>query len=519
MAAEPCPQPPLFDIEGAACSADRQEKPCACSEVLTWDPVAAAEWYEVWRCDVLTNECLLVGDTRWRNRGVTVAQDGTYHADIRPSFWIVAWDTPFPEPLRVYDYAVRACREGSDPGNPTCGPTSSEGVRYAAAPYMCSEDGLEVVCAAASGPPAVRSGDVDGDGLFDDDDVDDDNDGAVDTVDNCALDANSGQRDLDGDGAGDVCDICPRAWSAQQADTDGDGLGDACDNCPGVANPDQKDTDGDGAGDVCDNCATSSNPSQADGDGDLLGDACDNCPGIANRPQKDGDEDGAGDACDTCIDVPDPEQRDGDSDGAGDLCDVCIDVPNSGQLDRDADTVGDACDTCPEAFDPEQPDTDLDARGDLCDNCPDAPNRHQDDSDGDAVGDACDVCGDDFDPAQSDLDADGEGDRCDLSDGMIYVWFESTTSVRWQEEDWARYWNLYIGDLGVLRSGGPYTQIPGSNPLAGRLCRERDAFATVGSPPPGRAMFFLVSGRADGYEHDLGYDGSGTLRPNANPCD
>ena len=43
--ADPCAEPPLFAVDGAACAVDRQEKPCACSEVLTWDPVADADLY------------------------------------------------------------------------------------------------------------------------------------------------------------------------------------------------------------------------------------------------------------------------------------------------------------------------------------------------------------------------------------------------------------------------------------------------------------------------------------------
>jgi hypothetical protein len=517
--ADSCPQPPRFDIEGAACPVDRQGKPCACSEALTWDPVSVADWYEIWRCDVSTDECLLVGDTQWRNRGVTVAQDGTYHADVRPSFWIVAWDDPFPEPLRLYDYAVRACRAGTVPGNPICGTTFSKTVRYAAAPYMCSEGGLEVACPRASGPPMERSADADRDGLLDDEDVDDDNDGAADTVDNCPVASNSGQRDLDGDGVGDPCDDCPRNWSAQQADTDGDGFGDACDICPVLSNPDQKDADGDGVGDSCDNCEGLFNPSQADTDADGPGDACDNCPDDSNPKQKDSDGDGPGDACDTCIDVPDSEQRDRDGDAAGDACDNCPDDANANQKDADADGLGNACDSCPAAFDPEQRDTDLDAVGDACDNCPDDSNHNQDDSDMDTAGDTCDVCVEDADPEQSDFDTDGEGDRCDLSDGMLYMWFESSSRVRWHEEQDLRYWNLYIGDLKVLRAGGDYTQLPGSNPLADQVCGRRDALAETDDPPPGKAIFMIGTGKAHGEESDLGHDSSGKRRPNTHPCD
>jgi cysteine-rich repeat protein len=57
-------------------------------------------------------------------------------------------------------------------------------------------------------------------------------------------------------------------------DTDDDGVIDTRDNCPTVTNPNQEDADGDGIGDVCDNCAAVANPDQADTDGNGVGNAC-----------------------------------------------------------------------------------------------------------------------------------------------------------------------------------------------------------------------------------------------------
>ncbi len=47
-------------------------------------------------------------------------------------------------------------------------------------------------------------------------------------------------------------------------DTDDDGIVDSNDNCPYTANSDQADSDSDGVGNVCDNCADACNPDQAD---------------------------------------------------------------------------------------------------------------------------------------------------------------------------------------------------------------------------------------------------------------
>ena len=100
--------------------------------------------------------------------------------------------------------------------------------------------------------------------------------------------------DMDGDGLGNICDT----------DQDGDGtpeyLNDAsklpctsgaitgcADNCPELPNPAQLDDDGDGKGNRC----------EIDADGDWILDADDNCPLVANPGQEDLDFDGE-DACD-----------------------------------------------------------------------------------------------------------------------------------------------------------------------------------------------------------------------------
>jgi Thrombospondin type 3 repeat len=72
--------------------------------------------------------------------------------------------------------------------------------------------------------------------------LDQDNDGVLDTADNCPTVANASQTDTDGDGLGDACD----------PDDDNDGVADVSDNCPLVPNADQADRDGDGTGDACD---------------------------------------------------------------------------------------------------------------------------------------------------------------------------------------------------------------------------------------------------------------------------
>ncbi len=129
---------------------------------------------------------------------------------------------------------------------------------------------------------------LDGDGLADCIDPDDDNDDVPDVADNCPGMKNPMQADVDQDGDGDLCDD----------DDDDDGLPDLEDNCPLVVNEDQADLDGDGIGDPCD----------GDADGDGVNAPPDNCPLVANAGQENHDGDSQGDACD----------NDDDNDGSPD---------------------------------------------------------------------------------------------------------------------------------------------------------------------------------------------------------
>lgn len=100
--------------------------------------------------------------------------------------------------------------------------------------------------------------DNDLDGTPDNCDPDDDNDGVLDSNDNCQFQANANQADNDADGLGDACDN----------DDDNDGVLDGYDNCQFTANPGQEDIDNDGMGDICDTVEI--NVSEAitpDGDG------------------------------------------------------------------------------------------------------------------------------------------------------------------------------------------------------------------------------------------------------------
>jgi hypothetical protein len=82
-------------------------------------------------------------------------------------------------------------------------------------------------------------------------------------------------------------------YGTQDIDFDEDGVADDLDNCPSIANPEQSDSDRDGLGDACDRC-----DGGPDGDRDGVCDAVDNCPMDWNPSQNDSDGDGVGNRCD-----------------------------------------------------------------------------------------------------------------------------------------------------------------------------------------------------------------------------
>ncbi len=136
--------------------------------------------------------------------------------------------------------------------------------------------------------------DIDNDGIGDNADTDDDNDGVPDASDNCPVVSNSDQLNSDNDAQGNACD----------ADDDNDGAVDDQDAFPLDAS-EVADNDGDGTGDNAD----------TDDDNDEVADDVDNCPAIPNPGQEDADDDGIGNVCDD--DDPGIGHRWSDSDTEG----------------------------------------------------------------------------------------------------------------------------------------------------------------------------------------------------------
>jgi len=223
-----------------------------------------------------------------------------------------------------------------------------------------------------------------------------------------------------------------------------------------------------------------------DSDGDVVPDAVD----------ADDDDDAVLDGIDNCPLTINVGQRDTDRDGVGDACDREPRVPGSSKSDVDRDGIDDLADHCPWVYDPMQADIDKDRIGDACDNCPNANNQ-----------------------MQTDADADGQGDPCDVDDGTIYDVFTSRTQLTWAKEAGFTSWCVHRGDLTELRRSHAYTQTPGASVLAFRACAlSATAINDSIVPAPGAAAFYLVTGRPDAWQTDLGVDSAGNIRLNTTPC-
>ncbi|HEX6852446.1 MAG TPA: right-handed parallel beta-helix repeat-containing protein [Candidatus Polarisedimenticolaceae bacterium] len=339
-------------------------------------------------------------------------------------------------------------------------------------------DGTAIVDVGACECPRDR----DDDGVLDDVDADDDADGVTDALDNCAFDANPAQADLDLDGKGDACD----------PDADGDRVDEShasASRLPFAA----KDATG----------ASSTLPTQP-----------------ANAYLQVVVWDGAGTNGLGWWDATNRDWIDGGVAAYRKPMAIYVDPGACGCIDlREGDTL--AVDTDTGTIVALLPDRPAGWQGWLF-VADDGSTWLEDTMATLARGPAPlpgDNCAGAFNPAQSDVDADLEGDVCDLDDGIVTFTAHRDDGLDWQAETGFAAWNVYRGDLAVLKGTDVYTQAPGSNPLAARWC---DLAATSLSdatlPVGGATAFYLVTGENAGGEGTLGMRSNGSPRPNATPC-
>lgn len=143
--------------------------------------------------------------------------------------------------------------------------------------------------------------DTDNDGAPNDSDMDDDDDAAADSADDCPLTPDRDQHDQDHDDLGDACD----------ADADGDGYDadtevlSGSDPANAVSTPELLGAGncGDGYDNDTDHKKDADDSGCLDRDGDGLPDSVDRCSSVASPNNGDRDDDGVGDVCDLLVEV------------------------------------------------------------------------------------------------------------------------------------------------------------------------------------------------------------------------
>ena len=254
-----------------------------------------------------------------------------------------------------------------------------------------------------------------------------DNDGVLNTNDDCPNDSGTSTQDLtgcpddDGDGYSNSGDAFP-SDASENSDTDSDGVGDNADAFPSDSS-ENSDSDGDGVGDNSD-AFPSNTFEQFDSDGDGIGDNSDSFPNDASETT-DSDGDGVGDNSDA-FPMNGFEIYDSDGDGVGDNTD---DFPNdaSESVDTDGDGVGDNSDAYPN----------------------DSSLTTDTDTDGDGVNDVNDLCSNTLENAavdangcsqiQLDVDDDGYNNTQDDFASDSTQWMDSDGDGygdNWGDSSW-----------------------------------------------------------------------------------
>jgi hypothetical protein len=343
-------------------------------------------------------------------------------------------------------------------GTATTSPTATSGTYYAF--YFDQNANCYSLASTPVTVTITDCTDTDGDGTPDITDLDDDNDGILDTVENAQGNGdtdsdgipNREDLDSDNDGISDLAESGNAAAIAADTNSDGtisntespagaNGVPLAAETTEGGTVPAPKDTDGDGKPDAYD----------LDSDNDGINDLAEsgntglvdlNSDGVVDGPDADGDGiNDSADANDTAFGDPDttdsPKDTDGDgiadfrdldsdNDGINDLTESgntgLVDANSDGVVDgpdADGDGIHDSADANDAVFgDPETSDSPVDTDSDGI------PNFRDLDSDGDGINDVTES-GSGLDSDGNGVvdgpDADGDGikDAADANDGVF----------------------------------------------------------------------------------------------------
>jgi len=98
---------------------------------------------------------------------------------------------------------------------------------------------------------------------------------------------------------------------------------------------------------------------------------------------------------------------------------------------------------------------------------------------------------------------------------LLYSTIPATSSAAGSRPE---AWNLYEGDLDVLRATGAYTQVLGSQPAGDRHCGLFYRGGGFRRAATRKVKFALVTGVQSGIEWSLGNASRGIVRTKTNPC-
>jgi hypothetical protein len=266
--------------------------------------------------------------------------------------------------------------------------------------------------------------DADSDGLDNNSDLDDDNDGITDLQENSAF---LPYNDTDNDGIPNYTDTTPGGSNPAFVDSNGDGINDAYDkDRDGIINSEDLDSDNDGINDLTESGNAAANTADTNSDGTIS--AAESAPGAdgiplaaqtteGTNPPTPRDTDGDG--------LPDFRDLDSDNDGINDLDESyhpgVIDANSDGVVDgpdSDGDGIRDSVDNNDTTFgDPDTADSPRDTDGDGI------PNYRDLDSDNDGINDLTEAANSGIIDANSDgvvdgsdADLDGIRDSADNND-------------------------------------------------------------------------------------------------------